>query len=149
MILVYLVQGRSDESNISKRKQKYLKINQNGACIYRIKPDKANEWPLMSTPINKEMLKIVAGTGNETMRKSETRSLRWLYLECSLVNPKVVSLLAPFSPSWIYKIYHFFYSLSYVSCSLLHLLRSSPTPKWNAQLISVQRGVYRDLTSYS
>ena len=62
-----IFQGRSDESDISKRKQKYLKINQNEACIYRIKPDKANEWPLMSTPINKAMPKIVVGIGNETM----------------------------------------------------------------------------------
>ena len=42
--------------------------------MYRVLPDKANEWPLMSTPINKAMLRKVAENGNETVRKSETRS---------------------------------------------------------------------------
>ena len=41
-----------------RKNKKHLKINQNRACMYRIKPDKANEWPLMSTPINKAILII-------------------------------------------------------------------------------------------
>ena len=42
--------------------------------MYRVLHDKANEWPLMSTPINKAMLRKVAENGNETMRKLETIS---------------------------------------------------------------------------
>ena len=37
--------------------------------MYRVLLYKANEWPLMSTPINKAMLIKVAKNGNETVRK--------------------------------------------------------------------------------
>ena len=114
-----------------RENKKYLKINQNRACMYRIKPNKANEWPLMSTPINKAMLRIVGGNGNEAMRKLETRSLRWLYQECSLINPRVVSFSTVFSPSSIRQIsplfFLFFFALSFKPSSTLLLPSSFST----------------------
>ena len=79
----------------------------------------------MSTPINKAMLRIVGGNGNEAMQKLETGSLRWLYQECSLINPRVVSLSAVFSPSSIRQIsplfFLFFFALSFKPPSTLPL----------------------------
>ena len=40
----------------------------------------------------------VVGNENEIVQKSEARSLQWLYLECSLINPRVV--LLPLSSSF-------------------------------------------------
>ena len=113
--------------------------------MYRVLPEKANEWPLMSTPINKAMLIKVAENGNEIVRKSKIRSSYWLYLECSLITPRVVSDLASFFPSWIRRIsfsffwssFHPFYSAVLTPNSPLYSCFSSKPPL--ALLFLVQR----------
>ena len=54
-------QVSTKENENTKRK------SQNRACMQRVRSDKENEQPLMSTPINKAMLRNVAENENETV----------------------------------------------------------------------------------